>query len=56
VLLNAALLELVQKKLVEPEEAYLRAADKQNLLGSLAKLNIRTDFARAESAREPQPA
>jgi twitching motility protein PilT len=57
VLLNAALLDLVQKKLVEPEEAYSKAADKTNLLSAFEKHGIKTDFLnREERKREPQPA
>ena len=48
VLLNAALLELVKKKLGEPQEAYLKAIDKQNLLSSFEKERIPTGFVRSE--------
>ena len=44
ILLNAALLELVQKKLVEPEEAYFKAGDKHSLLTSYNQHNISTSF------------
>ena len=44
VLLNASLLELVKKKLVEPEEAYLKAIDKKDLLNSYKSHNINTSF------------
>jgi twitching motility protein PilT len=57
VLLNAALLELVQKKLVEPEEAYLKAIDKSNLLSGFEKNGIKTDFLEKEDKqKELQPA
>jgi twitching motility protein PilT len=57
VLLNAALLELVQQKLVEPEEAYTKAVDKTNLLAALRKNGVKTDFVKTdETKREPQPA
>jgi twitching motility protein PilT len=57
VLLNAALLDLVQKKLVEPEEAYTKAADKTNLLSAFEKHNIRSDFLNQEERKqELQPA
>jgi twitching motility protein PilT len=55
VLLNAALLELVQKKLVEPDEAYVKAIDKRNLLSAFEKNNIKTDFAQNANADKPQP-
>jgi twitching motility protein PilT len=56
VLLNAALLELVQKKLVEPEEAYLKATDRSNLVSAFEKNGIKTDFLKKEEQRQPQPA
>ena len=57
VLLNAALFELVKKKLVEPEEAYAKAADKTNLLSAFEKANISTAFlSREDKARVLQPA
>jgi twitching motility protein PilT len=56
VLLNAALLELVEKKLVEPEEAYLRAIDKSNLVSAFEKNGIKTDFLKKEQKKELQPA
>jgi hypothetical protein len=34
-LLNDSLLDLVKRKVVSPEEAYLKASDKLNLLASL---------------------
>jgi twitching motility protein PilT len=56
VLLNAALLELVEKKLVEPEEAYVRAIDKANLVTAFEKNGIKTDFLKKEEKKELQPA
>jgi twitching motility protein PilT len=42
--LNDALMDLVTKKLVEPEEAYLRAVDKPGLEAMLKRANIDTKF------------
>jgi twitching motility protein PilT len=56
VLLNAALLELVQKKIVEPEEAYVKAIDKSNLVSAFEKNGFSTDFLKREEKKEPQPA
>jgi twitching motility protein PilT len=56
VLLNAALLELVQKKVVEAQEAYLKAIDKRNLLSAFEKNGIKTDFVDKTGSKEPQPA
>jgi twitching motility protein PilT len=50
ILLNAALLELVKKKLVEPQEAYLKAMDKHNLLASYRQHNISTSFLTEDKA------
>jgi twitching motility protein PilT len=50
ILLNAALLELVKKKLVEPQEAYFKAGDKHNLLNSYKQHNISTSFLEDKSA------
>ena len=44
VALNDALMELVTKKLVEPEEAYLKAVDKAAFEGLLKRANIDTKF------------
>jgi twitching motility protein PilT len=44
VALNDALMELVTKKLVEPEEAYLKAVDKASFEGLLKRANIDTKF------------
>jgi twitching motility protein PilT len=46
-LLNDALLDLVRKKLVAPEEAYLKAIDKKGLASQLAKVGIRLDIGQA---------
>jgi len=44
-LLNDSLLELVQKNLVDPAEAYLRAVDKESLLSQFQHANIHLDLA-----------
>ncbi|MDP2320706.1 MAG: type IV pilus twitching motility protein PilT [Acidobacteriota bacterium] len=44
VALNDALMELVTKKLVEPQEAYLKAVDKPGFEGLLKRANIDTKF------------
>jgi twitching motility protein PilT len=49
VALNDALMELVTKKLVEPEEAYLKAVDKAGFEGLLKRANIDTKFIQASS-------
>ncbi|HUP25370.1 MAG TPA: type IV pilus twitching motility protein PilT [Thermoanaerobaculia bacterium] len=43
-LLNDALLDLVERKIVEPREAYLKAIDKEGLLGKLRAAGARLDF------------
>ena len=48
--LNDALVELVKKKLVEPEEAYVKAVDKAGFEGMLKRANIDTKFAQAAAA------
>jgi twitching motility protein PilT len=47
VALNDALMELVTKKLVEPEEAYVKAVDKAAFEGLLKRANIDTKFVQA---------
>lgn len=42
--LNDALMDLVTKKLVEPEEAYLKAVDKAAFEGMLKRANLDTKF------------
>ena len=44
VALNEALMELVTKKIVEPEEAYLKSVDKAAFEGLLKRANIDTKF------------
>ena len=47
VALNDALMDLVSKKLVEPEEAYLKAVDKAAFEGLLKRANLDTKFVSA---------
>ncbi len=44
VLLNDALIEMVKKKLVEPQEAYVKAVDKPTFENLLKREGIKTDF------------
>ncbi len=44
VMLNDALMDLVNKKVVEPREAYLRAVDKEDLVTLLERANADTSF------------
>ena len=53
VTMSDALLNLVQKKLIEPKEAYLKAVDKSSLLGSFRSKNISTSFLKEEEVLEP---
>ncbi len=55
VLLHDALADLVQKKLVEPREAYVKAIDKASLVSALRGRNVALDFLEP-AKREPQPA
>jgi len=50
VALNDALMDLVTKKLVEPEEAFLKAVDKAGFEGLLKRANIDTKFVQAVAA------
>ncbi len=50
VALNDALMELVSKKLVEPEEAYLKSVDKPAFEGLLKRANIDTKFVQGSVA------
>jgi twitching motility protein PilT len=50
VALNDALMDMVTKKLVEPEEAYLKAVDKAAFEGLLKRANIDTKFVQAATA------
>jgi twitching motility protein PilT len=51
VLLNAALVDLVKSKVVEPIEAYAKAVDKQGLVSDLKKYNIRIETQDPELTR-----
>lgn len=44
VALNDALMDLVTKKLVEPQEAYLKAVDKAGFEGLLKRAGLDTRF------------
>jgi twitching motility protein PilT len=50
VLMNDSLGELVRKGLVEPQEAFAKAADKSGLINQLKRLNIDTSWAQVEAA------
>ena len=50
VALNDALMDMVTKKLVEPEEAYLKAVDKAAFEGLLKRANIDTKFVAAAAS------
>jgi twitching motility protein PilT len=54
-LMNESFLDLVKRKVVEPQEAYARAVDKASLLATLKKNNIDTSWAPAEPGG-PAPA
>ena len=47
-LMNDSFLDLVKRKIVDPQEAYAKAVDKANLLASFKKNNIDTSWAPAE--------
>jgi twitching motility protein PilT len=51
VTMNDALIELVDSKLVEPQEAYLKATDKVGILHMLKQRGKDTSFADAEDAK-----
>ena len=48
--MSDCLLQLVEKKLIEPKEAYLKAVDKASLLGSFRSKGISADFLNEEKA------
>jgi len=50
VLMNESLLDLVKKKIVEPQEAYAKAVDKAGLLGSFRGNNIDLSWMPKEAA------
>jgi twitching motility protein PilT len=47
-LMNDSFLDLVKRKVVEPQEAYAKAMDKASLLAQFKKNNIDTSWAPAE--------
>jgi twitching motility protein PilT len=49
--LNDALMELVTRKLVEPQEAYLKSVDKGGFEGLLKRAGINTTFVQASSSQ-----
>ncbi|MFL5469198.1 MAG: hypothetical protein ACJ8AE_05330 [Gemmatimonadaceae bacterium] len=51
VTMNDALIELVDTKQVEPEEAYLKATDKVGILNMLKQRGKDVSFADADDAR-----
>ncbi|ODT02889.1 MAG: hypothetical protein ABS52_11455 [Gemmatimonadetes bacterium SCN 70-22] len=53
--LNESLLELVEKGMVEPKEAYLRAIDKPTIAASLRARGYDMSFAEAESPPNASP-
>jgi twitching motility protein PilT len=52
-LLNESFVDLVKRKVVEPQEAYARAVDKAGLLAMLKRNNVDTSWAPAETAGTP---
>jgi hypothetical protein len=44
ILLNDALLDLVERKKVEPKEAYIRSVDKSNFVTQLRTAGHKLDF------------
>jgi twitching motility protein PilT len=53
VMMNDALLNLVQKKIVEPKEAYAKAMDKTGLLNSFRAKKIPVDFLKTDKEMQP---
>jgi hypothetical protein len=49
VLMNESFLDLVKRKVVEPQEAYAKAVDKAGLLGQFRKNGIETPWASPEA-------
>ena len=50
VVLNDALMDMVTKKLIEPEEGYLKAVDKAGFEGLLKRANLDTKFIQGAAA------
>jgi twitching motility protein PilT len=49
--MNESLLELVRRKLVEPQEAYARAVDKSGLVAMLRRAGVETSWLPAEASQ-----
>jgi twitching motility protein PilT len=49
-LMNDSLLDLVKRRVVEPQEAYGKAIDKASLLAAFRKNNLDTSWAPSEAA------
>lgn len=54
--MNDTLLELVEQKLVEPKEAYMRSVDKGSFVNSLKAKGYDTSFIDADPINAPGPA
>jgi len=54
-LLNDSLVELVQKGVVEPEEAYLKSVDKEALLSAFQHIGVSVDLSAAGEVGEGAP-
>ena len=54
--MNDTLLELVEQKLVEPKEAYMRSVDKGSFVHSLKAKGYDTSFIDADPINAPGPA
>jgi hypothetical protein len=52
-LLNDSLLELVQKSLVDPAEAYLKSVEKEQLLGQFQHIGVKLDPSQLGEVAEP---
>ncbi|MFC1521516.1 type IV pilus twitching motility protein PilT [Elusimicrobiota bacterium] len=55
-LLNDALAELVQKKIVDPNEAYLKSIDKTDIIAKIEKIGMKVTIAGGNNQPKPQPA
>jgi len=53
-LLNDSLVELVQKGIVEPTEAYIKAVEKESLVNELARLGIKVDLSAIAESESPE--
>ena len=51
--MNDALLELVEKRLVEPKEAYMKAVDKTSFVAGLKAKGHDTSFVDADPTNAP---